>query len=58
MELGRIGESCLFDTVRQLHNNSGKTKFIYLYTEVTKRVYFIGNERMLIAHDSNRLRFS
>ena len=27
-------------------------------TEVTKRVYFIGNERMLIAHDSNRLRFS
>ncbi len=30
MELGRIGESCLFDIVRQLHNNSGKTKFIYL----------------------------
>ncbi len=29
-----------------------------LYNEVTKRVYFIGNERMLIAHDSNRLRFS
>ena len=29
-----------------------------LYQEVTKRVYFIGNERMLIAHDSNRLRFS
>lgn len=28
------------------------------YAEVTKRVYFIGNERMLIAHDSNRLRFS
>ena len=26
MELGRIGESCLFDTVRQLHNNLGKTK--------------------------------
>ena len=26
--------------------------------EVTKIVYFIGNERMLIAHDSNRLRFS
>ena len=26
--------------------------------EVTKRVYFTGNERMLIAHDSNRLRFS
>ena len=30
----------------------------YLYMEVTKRVYFIGNERMLIDHDSNRLRFS
>ena len=29
-----------------------------LLHEVTKRVYFIGNERMLIAHDSNRLRFS
>ena len=29
-----------------------------LFCEVTKRVYFIGNERMLIAHDSNRLRFS
>ena len=33
-------------------------KFITLRHEVTKRVYFIGNERMLIAHDSNRLRFS
>ena len=31
---------------------------VILYYEVTKRVYFIGNERMLIAHDSNRLRFS
>ena len=31
---------------------------VYLLPEVTKRVYFIGNERMLIAHDSNRLRFS
>ena len=31
---------------------------VSLYSEVTKRVYFIGNERMLIAHDSNRLRFS
>lgn len=28
------------------------------YHEVTKIVYFIGNEHMLIAHDSNRLRFS
>lgn len=32
--------------------------FVSLQREVTKRVYFIGNERMLIAHDSNRLRFS
>lgn len=32
--------------------------FVSLQPEVTKRVYFIGNERMLIAHDSNRLRFS
>ncbi len=31
---------------------------LLLSCEVTKRVYFIGNERMLIAHDSNRLRFS
>ena len=31
---------------------------IVLFNEVTKRVYFTGNERMLIAHDSNRLRFS
>ena len=31
---------------------------IRLYKEVTKIVYFIGNEHMLIAHDSNRLRFS
>ena len=31
---------------------------VILRPEVTKRVYFIGNERMLIAHDSNRLRFS
>ena len=31
---------------------------VYLSIEVTKIVYFIGNERMLIAHDSNRLRFS
>lgn len=31
---------------------------VALLHEVTKRVYFIGNERMLIDHDSNRLRFS
>ena len=34
------------------------TGFGSLCNEVTKIVYFIGNERMLIAHDSNRLRFS
>ena len=33
-------------------------KVVALQREVTKKVYFIGNERMLIAHDSNRLRFS
>ena len=32
--------------------------FVNLLYEVTKIVYFIGNEHMLIAHDSNRLRFS
>lgn len=31
---------------------------VALFLEVTKIVYFIGNEHMLIAHDSNRLRFS
>ena len=31
---------------------------VLLWAEVTKIVYFIGNEHMLIAHDSNRLRFS
>ena len=35
-----------------------KTDSVFLYEEVTKIVYFIGNEHMLIAHDSNRLRFS
>lgn len=34
------------------------SEFVVLYSEVTKIVYFIGNEHMLIAHDSNRLRFS
>lgn len=36
MELGRIGESCLFDTVRQLHNNLGKTKFIYISGKIER----------------------
>lgn len=35
-----------------------KLDTVGLFTEVTKIVYFIGNEHMLIAHDSNRLRFS
>lgn len=39
-------------------NLQNRQKVVTLYIEVTKRVYFIGNERMLIAHDSNRLRFS
>ena len=43
-------------------NSSSLHKFkrndVSLYYEVTKIVYFIGNEHMLIAHDSNRLRFS
>lgn len=44
--------------LKQTKNISVKILFVYLQQEVTKRVYFIGNERMLIAHDSNRLRFS
>ena len=40
-------------------NSNPNSKYdIFLSCEVTKRVYFIGNERMLIDHDSNRLRFS
>ena len=39
-------------------SRNGNKFFVLLHYEVTKRVYFIGNERMLIAHDSNRLRFS
>ena len=41
-----------------IKNKGSNGKFVSLHIEVTKRVYFIGNERMLIAHDSNRLRFS
>lgn len=40
------------------NNYLSHLKIVILQIEVTKRVYFIGNERMLIAHDSNRLRFS
>ena len=36
----------------------GGVIIVFLFVEVTKIVYFIGNEHMLIAHDSNRLRFS
>jgi len=43
---------------RHIHNIVAISSFGQLFQEVTKRVYFIGNERMLIAHDSNRLRFS
>ena len=32
--------------------------FSDLYREVTKRVYSIGNERVLVAHYGNRLRIS
>ena len=39
-------------------SNKTLSGLINLSNEVTKRVYFIGNERMLIDHDSNRLRFS
>ena len=44
-------------TTFEINSPANKTLY-FLYNEVTKRVYFIGNERMLIAHDSNRLRFS
>ena len=46
----------LLANLSQFPLNTDKT--FTLYYEVTKRVYFIGNERMLIDHDSNRLRFS
>ena len=46
----RFSRPCNFKIKRFL-------QFVFCKNEVTKRVYFIGNERMLIAHDSNRLRF-
>lgn len=46
----------LMDDLHNLYRDS--QDFGDLYSEVTKIVYFIGNEHMLIAHDSNRLRFS
>ena len=33
-------------------------KIVVLSDEVTKRVYSIGNERVLVAHYGNRLRIS
>lgn len=44
--------------MKNAHSTQYGMSIFYLYNEVTKRVYFIGNERMLIDHDSNRLRFS
>jgi len=43
---------------RQAKSRFKASLSVLLCLEVTKRVYFIGNERMLIDHDSNRLRFS
>ena len=47
-----------FQPKKTTEYQAGENYFVILLSEVTKRVYFIGNERMLIAHDSNRLRFS
>lgn len=47
-----------FDLSAEYYFKSVGLVSVGLFYEVTKRVYFIGNERMLIAHDSNRLRFS
>lgn len=44
--------------VRCPFSHLGYNAYTHLFAEVTKIVYFIGNEHMLIAHDSNRLRFS
>ena len=48
----------LIITFIQQHERESTNSYYICTHEVTKRVYFIGNERMLIAHDSNRLRFS
>lgn len=52
---------CLFCIIKLFYDTTEAYYEFFcvsLQCEVTKRVYFIGNERMLIAHDSNRLRFS
>ncbi|WP_229035955.1 AraC family ligand binding domain-containing protein, partial [Phocaeicola vulgatus] len=43
--------------IQWINNNMFPYHDGHLFMEVTKIVYFIGNEHMLIAHDSNRLRF-
>ena len=53
-EKSAIPSSSICGVVGQNHSPFDVT----LSLEVTKIVYFIGNEHMLIAHDSNRLRFS
>ena len=57
-EEGKVKEDKGFFTICSLIILISSTIIVFLFNEVTKRVYFIGNERMLIAHDSNRLRFS
>ena len=51
---------CYFirDAIYHLLKEEIQLEYVFLSREVTKIVYFIGNEHMLIAHDSNRLRFS
>ena len=51
-------QKCGIKSVFQAKPSVCRKNLVSLHLEVTKRVYFIGNERMLIAHDSNRLRFS
>ena len=47
-----------FSKYSKVNFDFGGRRNVDLFEEVTKIVYFIGNEHMLIAHDSNRLRFS
>ena len=49
---------CCFESKKCKITCMNSKDIIPLFYEVTKIVYFIGNEHMLIAHDSNRLRFS
>jgi hypothetical protein len=54
----RLGTDRMLPLVFRMALPAVIAQIVNLRKEVTKRVYFIGNERMLIAHDSNRLRFS